>query len=175
MTYRKKPILFTVLIVLMGVLFTQIVFGAISGMLLVGSAQIPNPSIAWVTMLAFFVQGLHGVLLAWFVGLMVDWSTASHIVGPWAASYLVFYMIVVAIPPRTYHHSLTNMIFFTGVGCFLTDMIHDLLVFESWMSALRFNEVLLQSVYRIVAIVIISPVIYSSRSLIVRRAKSYGW
>lgn len=175
MTYRKKPILFTVLTVLIGVLSTQIIFGAISGVWLAGSAQIPNPSIAWVTMLAFFVQGLHGVLLAWFVGLIVDWSTASHVVGPWAASYLLYYMIVVAIPPRYYHHSFINMIFFTAVGCFLTDMVHDLLVFESWMSALRFNEVLLQSVYRIIAIVIISPVIYSSRSLIVRRSKSYGW
>jgi hypothetical protein len=175
MTHRKKPILFTVLVVFMGVLFTQIVFGAISGILLTTSAQIPNPSIAWVTMLAFFVQGLHGVLLTWFVGLMVDWSTASHIVGPWAASYLVFYMILVAIPPKTYHHSLMNMIFFTALGCFLTDMIHDLLVFESWMSALRFNDVLFNSVCRIVAIVMISPVVYSCRLLIVRRTKSYGW
>jgi hypothetical protein len=175
MTYRKKPILFTVLIVLMGVLFTQIVFGAVSGILLAGSAQIPNPSIAWVTILAFFVQGLHGVLLAWFVGLMVDWSTASHLVGPWAASYLLFYMIVVAIPPKTYHHSLMNMILFSALGCFLTDVLHDLLVFESWMSALRFKDVFIESVYRIVSIVIISPVIYSSRSLIVRRSKSYGW
>ena len=175
MTYRKKPIFFTVLIVLLGVLLTQIVFGALSGILLTRASQIPNPSIAWMTMLAFFVQGLHGVVLAWFVGLLVDCSTASHVVGPWAASYLVFYLCVVAIPPKTYHHSLINMIFVTASGCLITDIIHDLLVFESWISAFRFNDILFDSFYRMVTIGIISPVIYTCRSLIVQRAKSYGW
>ena len=175
MTHRKKPILFTALIILMGVLFTQIVFGAISGYLLTSAEYIPNPSIAWITMLAFFVQGIHGVLLSWFVGLMLDWSTASHIVGPWAAAYVLFYIVIVSIPTKVYHHSLANMIIFTAIGCFFTDLIHDLLVFESWMLVFRIDEVMYESLYRIVTVALISPMIYSCRPLIARRARSYGW
>jgi hypothetical protein len=159
MVKKKDESLPLALTVVLGAILFQYAFGILSGLHLSVSKYLPNPSIVWVVVLALHDQSLRGVILTWLLGLMVDLTTANHLIGPWTTAYLGFYLLVVVIPSQALNHSYLTMVVFSCIGCLCTDFFHDVLVFETWSSYSFINDSS-HFLLRTISILVLSPLVY---------------
>jgi hypothetical protein len=163
MSYRQGVKILALLIMAIGFIFSQLAFSVLTVILPEFAPVLPNPAVVWVVLLAFFVQNVFGAFSVWLIGLLVDCSSARHVVGPYATGYMLLYMLILAVQPAFLKKTLLSMILCAVGGLLLTDLIYDLLVYESWSSG---SEIVISIlVYRLLIITVLVPLVYALRHI----------
>jgi rod shape-determining protein MreD len=107
------------------VIGTQALYGCASGAFGALSSYMPHPFIFWVVFFTSLYPNALGAVLAWFLGVVVDLSSASYTVGSWATSYALYFVIVIYLFRSAKSISVFYLVCLAVLGSVFTDLINS--------------------------------------------------
>lgn len=90
---------------------------------------IPQGCLVCVVFLAFYEFSLAGAFLSFFLGLLLDMSSAL-LLGPWAGGYVIAYAMIAFISQRLFVESLYVAFSVVVAAALVSGLVFTLLAFE---------------------------------------------
>ncbi|MGI6681212.1 MAG: rod shape-determining protein MreD [Bdellovibrionota bacterium] len=110
------------------------------------NAFIPNIILIFVIFLSFNETNIFGLVLSFFLGLLLDIST-STLLGPWSASFVIIYTMFAILSGRIFIDTTISLIIITAISSIICDIVYTVLIFTFLANTNNFSfDILIGSI-----------------------------